>query len=83
VFVEEVCAVVRWAGAADVRGLRAFCANRFAAWQTPRYVATWPDELPKLGNHKVDRRAVTAGLDLAAAHDRGARTRTIEEDVDV
>ncbi|MCT2583535.1 class I adenylate-forming enzyme family protein [Actinophytocola gossypii] len=82
VFVEEACAVVVWAGAADPAGLRAYLADRLAVWQVPRYVATWPGPLPKLANHKVDRRRVAAGVDPAAADDRGPRTHA-EEDVDV
>lgn len=82
VFVEEACAVVVWTGAPDPAGLRAHCAGRLAAWQVPRYVATRGTALPKLASLKVDRRAVRAGLDLAAADDRGPRTRH-EEDTDV
>jgi acyl-CoA synthetase (AMP-forming)/AMP-acid ligase II len=83
VFVEEACAVVAWAGPADPAGLRAFCAARLAAFQVPRYVAAWPGALPKLSNHKLDRRRVRAGLDLAAADDRGPRAAVVKEDTDV
>jgi acyl-CoA synthetase (AMP-forming)/AMP-acid ligase II len=82
VFVEEACAVVAWAGPADPAGLRAFCAARLAAFQVPRYVAAWPGALPKLSNHKLDRRRVRAGLDLAAADDRGPRAAVVKEDTD-
>lgn len=81
VFVEEACAVVVWAGAPDPAGLRAHCATSLAAWKVPRYVATWDAALPKLASLKVDRRVVRAGLDLAAADDRGPRTRSEEADV--
>ena len=40
-----------------------------------RYIAGWQGELPKLSNHKIDRRRVAAGLDLDSADDRGARAR--------
>jgi carnitine-CoA ligase len=75
VFVEEACAVVVWAGDPDPAGLRDHCAAHLAAWKVPRYVVTWDTALPKLTSLKVDRRAVRAGLDLAAADDRGPRTR--------
>lgn len=80
VFVEEACAVVAWAGPPDPAGLRAFCAGRLASFQVPRYVAAWPGALPKLSNHKIDRQAVRAGLDLPAADDRGPRTAAAKED---
>lgn len=83
VFVEEACAVVVWAGEPDPDGLRAYGAARLTAWQVPRYVSTWDGELPKLANLKVDRRGVRAGLDLAAADDRGTRIRRSREDADV
>ncbi len=83
VFVEEAYAVVAWAGPADPAGLRAFCAGRLAAFQVPRYVAAWPGALPKLSNHKIDRRSVRASLDLAAADDRGPRAAVVKEDSDV
>jgi acyl-CoA synthetase (AMP-forming)/AMP-acid ligase II len=84
VFIEEACAVVTWAdpGDPDPAGLRAFCAGRLAGYQVPRYVATWPGALPKLSNHKIDRRSVRAGLDLAAADDRGPRAAVTKEDTD-
>ena len=80
VFVEEACAVVAWAGPPDPAGLRAFCAGRLASFQVPRYVAAWPGALPKLSNHKIDRQAVRAGLDLSAADDRGPRSAAAKED---
>jgi acyl-CoA synthetase (AMP-forming)/AMP-acid ligase II len=72
--------VVAWAGPPDPAGLRAFCAGRLASFQVPRYVAAWPGALPKLSNHKIDRQAVRAGLDLPAADDRGPRTAVAKED---
>lgn len=81
VFVEEACAVVVWADAPDPAGLRRHCVARLAAWQVPRYVATWDTALPKLASFKVDRRAVRAGLDVTAADDRGPRTRSEDADV--
>jgi crotonobetaine/carnitine-CoA ligase len=80
VFVEEACAVVAWAGRPDPAGLRAFCLGQLASFQVPRYVAAWPGALPKLSNHKIDRQAVRAGLDLSAADDRGPRTAVAKED---
>jgi crotonobetaine/carnitine-CoA ligase len=83
VFVEEACAVVVWAGSPDPAGLRAYCAARLAGFQVPRYVAAWPAALPKLSNHKIDRRAVQASLNLSAADDRGPRAAVTKEDRDV
>jgi crotonobetaine/carnitine-CoA ligase len=75
VFVEEACAIVVWASEPDAAGVRGYCRDRLADWKVPRYIAGWPDELPKLSNHKIDRGRVSAGLDLSSADDRGARTR--------
>jgi crotonobetaine/carnitine-CoA ligase len=83
VFVEEACAIVVWAGYAEVAGLREFCAGQLAGWKVPRYIAGWPGALPKLSNQKIDRRRVRAGLDLSSAHDRGPRTPRPKEDDDV
>lgn len=75
VFVEEACAVVVWAGEPDTAAVRRYCRDRLAEWKVPRYIAGWQGELPKLSNHKIDRRRVAAGLDLDSADDRGARAR--------
>ena len=54
--------------------------GRLASFQVPRYVTAWPGALPKLSNHKIDRQAVRAGLDLSAADDRGPRSAAAKED---
>lgn len=52
--------VQRVAGAGlDVRGVKAWCRERLADYKVPRFVEFW-DELPRLPNGKIDKRAVLA-----------------------
>jgi crotonobetaine/carnitine-CoA ligase len=68
---EEVfAAVVRRSGTtADPAVLRSFCAEQLARWKLPRYIAVRDEPLARLPNGKLDRVALRASLDLAAAWD--------------
>ena len=52
-------------GELDTNGVKAWCRNHLAVYKVPRIVEFW-DEIPKLPNGKIDRRAVTSSPQASA-----------------
>lgn len=73
---EEVAVVVALREPAEAAALLAQVGQSLARWKLPRYVATVAQPLPRLGNGKLDRRAIQQGFDRARAHDREAAAPT-------
>lgn len=71
---EEVAVVLALREPAEAADLLARAGQRLARWKLPRYVATVDQPLPRLGNGKLDRRAIQQGFDRAVAHDRESAT---------
>jgi crotonobetaine/carnitine-CoA ligase len=71
---EEVYAVVvrRHGTVADPVALRAFCGETLVRWKLPRYIVVRDEPLPRLPSGKLDRVALRASLDGAAAWDAQA-----------
>lgn len=69
---EEVAVVVALREPAEAADLLAQAGQSLARWKLPRYVTTLDQPLPRLGNGKLDRRAIQQGFDRSLAHDREA-----------
>jgi crotonobetaine/carnitine-CoA ligase len=66
---EEVALVAAVRGPVDAAELIAAAGRRLARWKLPRYVVTLDRPLPRLGNGKLDRRALRRSFDPARAYD--------------
>jgi crotonobetaine/carnitine-CoA ligase len=71
---EEVVAVavLREGAELDPGALADHAAAHLARWKAPRYFALERGQLPRLGNGKIDRAGIVAGLDLEQCWDARA-----------
>jgi acyl-CoA synthetase (AMP-forming)/AMP-acid ligase II len=67
---EEVALVVVVRDGIEAKTLLEQGREKLGRWKLPRYVATTGQPLPRLGNGKLDRRAVRRDFDANAAYDR-------------